>query len=92
MYSSSHVSPALVLTIDAVDILLFGIFWNDQAIITDKSFAVLATNATNLMSAANIQITIPVLTSLSVQNTKLKLLVFERKHTELKQRRRRCHR
>lgn len=62
---------------------MFGIFWNDQAIITDKSFAVLATNATNLMSAASIQITIPVLTSLSVQNTKLKLLVFERKHREL---------
>ena len=71
---------------------MFGIFWNDQAIITDKSLAVLATNATNLMSAASIQITIPVLTSLSVQNTKLKLLVFERKHTELKQRRRRRHR
>ena len=29
-----------------MDILLLGIFWNDQAIITDKSFAVLAT--TNL--------------------------------------------
>ena len=32
---------------------------------------------TNLMSAASIQITIPILTSLWVQNTKQKLPVFE---------------